>query len=84
MPTDISGEIEGKRATEDNPLAVMNFGNLVPSKYDYISLTYVSGGNGDGEVETVTYKTGGIGGTTVATLTLTYDADNNLSSVTRS
>ena len=52
-------------------------------KHDYLALTYVSGGNGDGEIETVTYKTDGAGGTTVAVLTLGYDASDNLTSVTR-
>ena len=51
--------------------------------YDYIVLTYVSGGNGDGEIETVVYKDGGAGGTTVATLTLAYNADDKLESVTK-
>lgn len=59
-------------------------GNLVTEKYDYIALTYVPSGNGVGEIQTVTYKTGGSGGTTVATLTLAYNGDNKLSSVTRS
>ena len=52
-------------------------------KYDYIALTYVSAGNGTGEIETVTYKTGGSGGITVGALTLGYDASNRLSTVTR-
>jgi hypothetical protein len=52
-------------------------------KYDYIALTYVSAGNGTGEIQTVTYKTGGSGGITVAALTLGYDASNRLNSVTR-
>lgn len=51
--------------------------------YDYLALTYVASGNGAGEIETVVYKTGGSGGTTVATLTLAYDASNNLTSVTQ-
>jgi len=46
--------------------------------YDEINLTYVASGNGAGEIETVTYKAGG---DTVATLTLSYDADNNISSI---
>ena len=61
----------------------LNFGSLVPDKYDYIALTYVASGQGVGEIETVTYKTGGSGGTSVAVLTLGYDADNKLSSVTK-
>ena len=52
-------------------------------KYDYIALTYVSAGNGTGEIQTVTYKTGGASGITVAALTLGYDASNRLNSVTR-
>ena len=51
--------------------------------YDYIDLTYVSGGNGDGEIETAVYKTGGSTGTTVAILTLAYNASNEISSVTK-
>ena len=53
-------------------------------EHDYIVLTYVAAGNGAGEIETVTYKLGGSGGTVVAVLTLTYDASNNLSTVTKS
>jgi hypothetical protein len=47
--------------------------------YDYISCAYTSG-----NVTGVVYKTGGASGTTVATLTLTYDGSNNLTSVTKS
>jgi len=73
------------------PLQVDSSGNLkvnilgweIPA-YDYIALTYVASGNGVGEIETITYKTGGSGGTTVATLTLAYNADNKISSITKS
>lgn len=51
---------------------------LVPSAYDYINITY-TGLN----PTTVVYKTGGSGGTTVATLTLTYDGNNNVLTVTK-
>jgi hypothetical protein len=47
--------------------------------YNYVSCSY-TGSNLTG----VVYKTGGSGGTTVATLTLTYDGSNNLTSVTKS
>ena len=47
--------------------------------YDYISCSY-TGSNLTG----VVYKSGGSGGTTVATLTLGYDGSNNLTSVTKS
>lgn len=51
--------------------------------YDYIALTYVAAGNGVGEIETATYKDGGASGTTKATLTLAYNADNGISSITK-
>lgn len=46
--------------------------------HDYISNTYTNG-----NLTGVVYKTGGAAGTTVATLTLTYDVDGNLETVTR-
>ena len=65
-------------------LQTIVLGSLVPEAYDYLELTYVASGNGAGEVETVTYKKGGAGGTVVATLTLTYDASNRVATITRS
>ena len=59
-------------------------GNLVPETFDHIDIAYVAAGNGTGEIETVIYKTGGAAGTTVATLTLAYDASDRLNAVTRS
>lgn len=85
--------IDTKVATEptvasiDSTLDAMNLklaGSLVPFAHDYIGLTYVTVGNGIGEISTATYKVGGSGGTTVATLTLAYDVNNKLSSVTKS
>ena len=52
--------------------------------HDHITLTYVAAGNGAGEIETVVYRRGGSGGNVLATLTLAYDASNNLSTVTQS
>lgn len=51
---------------------------LVPSSYDYIQLSNYVGANPG----TIVYKQGGSGGTTVATLTITYSGDN-ITSVTR-
>ena len=51
---------------------------LIPYAYDYISLSY-TGTNLTG----VVYKSGGVGGSTVATLTLTYDVSDNLETVTK-
>lgn len=85
-PTDTGDNIEAKRVAnyvwDGSDWARMGNG-LVPGGYDYIGLTYVASGNGAGEIETVTYKTGGSGGTTIATLTLAYDASNNIASVTK-
>lgn len=47
--------------------------------YDHIGMSYT-----DGNLTGVTYRMGGSSGTTVATMTLTYDANGNLTSVTRS
>lgn len=50
-------------------------------KYDYVSMT-LSGGN---TIETYTFKTGGSGGTTVATITIVYTDSTraNISTVTK-
>jgi len=50
---------------------------LVPEEYDHLALSYTSG-----KLTGVVYKTGGAGGTTVATLTLAYTA-GKLSSIAR-
>lgn len=47
--------------------------------HDYIDMSY-TGDNMTG----VVYKTGGSGGTTVTTLTLTYDGNGNITSLTKS
>ena len=49
--------------------------------HDNVVLTYRTSGNGIGKIDQVVYKTGA---TTVATLTLLYDASNRLSTVTKS
>lgn len=48
----------------------ISLNGLVPDSYDYVDLGYT----GD-NLTSVVYKEGGSGGTTVATLTLTYDGD---------
>lgn len=68
-------EVLNKLSDIESELETSN--SLVPSAYDYISLGYT----GD-DLTTVVYKNGGVGGTTVATLTLGY-TDGNLTSVTR-
>jgi hypothetical protein len=55
-------------------------GKLVPESFDTLELTYVAAGNGAGEIETVTYiKDLAV----IATLTLSYNSDNKLVTVTR-
>lgn len=56
-------------------------GALVPTAYNEIDLTYITSGNGTGQVGTAVYK---LTGSTVKTLTLTYDASNRLSTVVAS
>lgn len=51
---------------------------LVPPGYDYIALSY-TGSN----LTTVEYKEGGVGGDIVATLTLTYDSNDNITSIAK-
>lgn len=46
--------------------------------YDYLQNSYTSG-----NLTQVVYKSGGASGTTVATLTLSYDGSGNLTSVTK-
>jgi hypothetical protein len=70
-------EVVKVSTVDGDPLAVIN-GLSIP-EHDYISLSY-TGSNLTG----VVYKTGGSGGTTVGTLTLTYDGNDNLISVTKS
>lgn len=69
-------------ATEDKQNSTLaelqTLNSLVPSVYDYISMSYT-----DGDLTGVIFKTGGSGGTTVSTLTLAY-TDGNLTSVTKS
>lgn len=52
---------------DDLTLQVTSLASLVKEKYDYIAATYPSGTQ-----EVYTFKTGGSGGTTVATVTVNY------------
>lgn len=64
----------------DNEVAIRTIGSgggFVTEKFDFVGLSYT----GD-NLTTATYKLGGSGGTTVATLTLAYTGDQ-LDSVTK-
>lgn len=54
---------------------------LVPTQYDYLGLSYHP--TKTDLVTGVVYKIGGAAGIVVATLAITYDANDNISSVTR-
>ena len=74
--TVINPATEGK---QDNIITGINVLNsLAPSVYDYISFAY-TGSN----ITTIVFMTGGSGGTTVSTLTLAYDTNDNLTSITK-
>lgn len=64
-------------------MLVQDIAGLYIPPHDFISLTYVAAGNGVGEIETVTYKSGGSSGTTVAVTTLVYNSSNKLISITK-
>jgi hypothetical protein len=51
--------------------------------YDYISYSYVASGNGAGKIETMVFKSGGSGGSVIATLTFSYNGDDTLNTVTK-
>lgn len=55
-------------------------GSFVPEEFDEIDLTYVTSGNGVGEIETVTYSKNNAA---FAVLTLSYNVSNQLTNVTR-
>lgn len=81
------GNVANSLVNIDSEITAVNSklaASLVPEPFDYQSISYVLAGNGAGEISTVVYKSGGAGGTTVATVTLTYDANNRVSTVTRS
>jgi hypothetical protein len=64
-------------------MLVQDIAGLYIPSHDYVALTYVAQGNGAGEIETITYKEGGVSGATVAVLTLAYDSNSKLSSITK-
>jgi len=73
----VDGTVTANLGATDNTL-LDGIAGLVPAGYDYISLSY-TGDNLTG----VVFKTGGSGGSTVATLTLAYTG-SQLDSVTKS
>jgi hypothetical protein len=54
--------------------------SLIDSPYDYVGFTNA---DSNGNYQTLTFKSGGSGGTTARTLSLTFDGSNNVTSITR-
>lgn len=73
-----SDSVTAEQGGSSTPWSVAEQNVLVPEQYDYILLGYTGT-----LVTSATYKQGGAAGTTVATLTITYDVDSNLESITR-
>jgi hypothetical protein len=67
--------------TATTALALRSAGSLTPVAFDEVDLTYVPSGNGAGQVATAVYKLATV---TKATLTLSYDSSNRLTSVVKS
>ena len=72
--------VDGSGVTQpvSGSVSVSNIAGLNIPTHDYRGLGYTSG-----NLTSITYKTGGASGTTVATLTLAYDGSGNLTSVTK-
>ena len=64
-------------------MLVQDIAGLYIPQHDYVIMTYVAAGNGVGEIETITYKQGGASGATVAVMTLGYDSNNKLETITK-
>lgn len=65
----------------DTGLRVVSVGGtLVTEEHDSSEFTYVTAGNGIGEIETAVYKLNGV---TVATLTFSYNASNKLTGIVK-
>ena len=64
-------------------MLVQDIAGLYIPQHDYVTMTYVASGNGVGEIETITYKQGGASGATVAVMTLGYDSNNKLETITK-
>jgi hypothetical protein len=67
-----------EQGVTSTPWSVAEQNVLVPEQYDYIELVHTNS-----LLTSAVYKLGGVAGTTVASLALTYDIDGNIETVTR-
>lgn len=65
------------RVSNSNPLPIKLIGSLITVAFDHVTLGYTGS-----DLTSVVYRSGGAGGTIVATLTLGY-SDGNLSTIER-
>jgi len=77
VDVDATGQGDVPVTLDDEQVETKELNQLVPEEYDYISLSYTND-----DLTGVVYKTGGVGGDTVATLTLTY-SNSILQTITR-
>lgn len=81
LPLPSGAATAANQASEIALLTARLAGSLVPTAYDEVALTYVTVGNGIGQIQTAVYK---LATSTVKTLTLSYDASDRLSGVVAS
>lgn len=79
----VDGSTGSGLATSANQVTELSrlTGSLVPTAFNEIDLTYITSGNGTGQIGTAVYK---LASSTVKTLTLTYDSSNRVISVVAS
>lgn len=79
--TGAQGTVLRKSFDPDNNLINVNaLNSFVPARYDEIDITYISGGNGDGEIGTVSWL---LDNETISTISLTYDSSNRLINIVK-
>ena len=59
-------------------MIVQDIAGLYIPTHDFVELTYVGSGSGQGEIHEVIYKKGGENGDVVAKMELIYNANNKL------
>lgn len=81
-PVPVSGTVAVTGVATETTLAAFSAksaGSDVIPRYDYRALTYVGATD---KINTITYKLGGSGGSTVATQTFGYDGSDRITSIT--
>lgn len=81
LPTNAAQETGGNLASINSNITSRLSGALVPTAYDEIDLTYITSGNGTGQIGTALYKLATV---LVKTLTITYDSSDRISTVVAS